>query len=185
MIDLDKIQPELPVVSVENGLIETSVKTVSSDSSVTDPETKTPSQNSLEMELKLWKEKCSVMAAERELALALSGESLLPGVAPQLMKLWQDRIVAVADDKLGFQVKSSDGRALAEAVKDWLLSPDFQHFRTAGYKGGTATRTESAATQRSVSGTTPIQTLNESVIHQWRQRAQRAQSTTPAGYWPS
>lgn len=141
----------------------------------------------LEEELKQWKNRCAGLAAERELALALSGQAILPGVAGQLLRLFRDRVVAEpAVQGAGFEVKSADGRPIGDAVTDWLKSPEFQHFRPAGTRGGTATRSETAAAGgQSVNAASPPKSLNEIVIHQWRQRSGRAPQGEQAGLWPS
>jgi len=136
-----------------------------------------------EEELQYLKTRCLDLLKERELAIALTSESLLPGVASQLLSLWKDNVVAQPDEKQGFNVRSSDGRPLSEAIKDWLQRPEYRHFRPANTRGGTAQRTETAATHRVVNVTSspPSKTLNEIVINQWRQRSQVP--STSAG-WP-
>lgn len=141
----------------------------------------------LDEELKQWKSRCAALAAERELALALSGQALLPGVAGQLLRLWRDTVVAQPEAQgHGFEVKSADGRQLGDAVKEWLQSPEFQHFRVAGTRGGTAVRSEAAsATERSVAAGSTPRSLNEIVIHQWRQRSARQPQGEVGGMWPN
>lgn len=138
-------------------------------------------QQKLLQEVETWKSRCATLAAERELAVALTGQPLLPGVAGQLIELLKSKIVSSPNERQGFDVKSADGRGLADAVRDWLNKPEFQHFRQAITKGGTATRTESAATERLVSTSQPARSLNEIVIQQWRQRSSRPSSSNG---WP-
>jgi hypothetical protein len=179
MINLDNIKPDPIVTSSESAPIETVTNTVSAD-----PLISSTGRNPMEQELQEWKDRCSVMAAERELAMALSGESIRPGAASQLMKLWSDRIISKIDEKSSIKVQSDDGRNLADAVKDWLQSPDFAHFRTASHKGGTAARTESGVTERTVPATLQAKNLNESVIQHWRQRALKSDQSLQRGLWP-
>lgn len=138
----------------------------------------------VEVELAEWKNRCAGLAVERELALALSGQALLPGVTSQLMRLMREKVVAEPDASKGFQVKATDGRPLADAVKDWLLSAEYSHFRVAATRGGTAIRSETSATDRSVPTSAAPKNLNEIVIQQWRQRASRPGISDASVGWP-
>ncbi|MFM7130912.1 MAG: hypothetical protein ACKO0V_16300, partial [bacterium] len=94
-------------------------------------------ETGIRAELDHWKKQCAVMAAERELAMAISGESLLPGVSGQLIQLLRERVITKFNDQNLVEVTSTDGRSVAESVKEWLKQPEFHHFRPAITRGGT------------------------------------------------
>lgn len=183
MIDLNELvlsQQSEPATVAEPRT--SSVAGAENISAIPDQQPASDQENRLLQEVEIWKSKCASLAAERELAVALTGQPLLPGVAGQLIELLKTKIVANANANQGFEIKSNDGRSLNDAVRDWLSKPEFQHFRQALTKGGTATRTETAATERMVSTTSQsAKSLNEVVIHQWRQRMNRP---SPTGGWP-
>ena len=193
MIDLNRIQQELQLKNSQAlaGVVAAEVPAAES------PAVEQPAEGQgraamkmqLEEELKQWKNRCASLAAERELALALSGQALLPGVAGQLLQLLRGRVVAepAGHQAAGFEVKSADGRPIGDAVTDWLKSPEFQHFRPAVTRGGTATRNETAhaAGVTGASAANPPKSLNEMVIHQWRQRSGRPSQGEQAGAWPN
>jgi len=134
-------------------------------------------------ELSALKRKCLNLAAERELALALAGEALIPGVTDQLLKLLKDRIVAEETADQGIRVASRDGRPVAEAVKEWLGSHEYRHFRSANSRGGVLRRNESTMH----AGTAEIvadpagRSLNELVIERWKNRVR---TKGKEGFWP-
>lgn len=71
----------------------------------------------------------------RELALALSGQQLVPGAAKQLTKLWQDEFdVVEAGD--GYRVVSKDLKSPADWVREKLASEEYAHFVKAEARGG-------------------------------------------------
>lgn len=135
-------------------------------------------------EIELWKNRCAAITVEKELALALSGESLLPGVTGQLIQLLRDRVVIKFNDKNGLEVVSTDGRVIADSVKDWLKQPEFLHFRPAITRGGTASRTETQVTERNLGDINKEKSLNEIVINQWRQRQNQQTGLVHKPTWP-
>lgn len=145
----------------------------SHDQTASLPESNTTSENDegMKQELEVWKARCAALAAERELAITLTGQPLLPGVAGQLIQLLKSQIVASYEEKTGFEVKTTDGRNVGDAIREWLDKPEYQHFRQAMTKGGTANRSETAATDRLNARNLPGQSLNEFIINQWRQRS--------------
>ena len=192
MIDLNRIQLELQLKNSQPSAVGEVADVPAAESPAEEPPAEVQGRAAMKMqleeELKQWKNRCASLAAERELALALSGQAILPGVAGQLLRLFRDRVVAEpAGQGAGFEVKSADGRAIGDAVKDWLGSPEFQHFRPAGTRGGTATRSETgqAAGGPGVNAANPPRSLNEIVIHQWRQRSGRVPQGDQAGAWPN
>jgi hypothetical protein len=68
-------------------------------------------------------------------------------------------------------------------VKEWLKQPEFQHFRPAITRGGTASRTEAQVTERTIGDINKEKSLNEIVINQWRQR-QNQPSAQIKPMWP-
>jgi hypothetical protein len=146
-------------------------------------EIKSEEDNRSRSEIELWRSRYASMAVERELAIALSGESLLPGVAVQLIQLMRERVVTKFSDNNGLEVVSLDGRCVAESVKEWLKQPEFQHFRPAITRGGTASRTEAQVTERTIGDINKEKSLNEIVINQWRQR-QNQPSAQIKPMWP-
>ena len=129
-------------------------------------ESKADVDSQIRSELEIWKGRCAAMAVERELAMALSSESLLPGVTGQLIQLMRERVVTKFNEKNGVEVVSSDGRGVAESVKEWLKQPEFHHFRPAITRGGTASRTEAQVTERTIGDINKDKSLNEIVINQ-------------------
>lgn len=190
MIDLNEIQSRLTPINTAQApplnLNEPEPEPLKIETSPEVPESQNqdPVKKQAEVELAEWKNRCAGLAVERELALALSGQALLPGVTSQLMRLMREKVVAEPDGSKGFQVKATDGRPLADAVKDWLLSPEYSHFRVAASRGGTAIRSETSATDRSVPSSAAPKNLNEIVIQQWRQRAARPGISDAGVTWP-
>lgn len=155
------------------------------------PETTDPNRDQVELgesgrltsELSAMKRKCLNLAAERELALALAGEALIPGVTDQLVKLLKDRIVAEETADHGIRVASRDGRPVGEAVKEWLGSPEYRHFRSASSRGGVLRKNESTMHAGSADfvADSSGRSLNELVIERWKNRV-RAKGKE--GLWP-
>ncbi len=155
------------------------------------PETIEPNRDHVEQgesgrltsELSAMKRKCLTLAAERELALALAGEALIPGVTDQLVKLLKDRIVAEETADQGIRVASRDGRPVGEAVKEWLGSPEYRHFRSASSRGGVLRKNESTMHAGSADfvADSSGRSLNELVIERWKNRV-RAKGKE--GLWP-
>lgn len=136
-----------------------------------------------EARLSALKRKCLNLATERELALALSAEPLIPGVSDQLVKLLKDRFVAEEADDQEIRVKSRDGRPVSEAVKDWLGSAEYRHFRSPNSRGGVLRKSESTMNSGSaeIASEFPGKSLNELVIERWKHRAR---SQGKEGLWP-
>jgi len=134
-------------------------------------------------ELMALKRKCLSLAAERELAMSLSSEALIPGVTDQLVKLLKDRVVAEETADQGIRVRSRDGRPLGEAVKEWLGSPEYRHFRVASSRGGVLRRNESTmqAGHAEAVADPAGKSLNELVIERWKNRVR---SQGKEGHWP-
>lgn len=129
------------------------------------------------------KRKCLNLATERELALALSAEPLIPGVSDQLVKLLKDRFVAEETDGHEISVRSRDGRSVAEAVKEWLGSAEYRHFRSPSSRGGVLRKSESTMNSGSAEAVSDNhgKSLNELVIERWKSRAR---SQGKDGLWP-
>lgn len=145
---------------------------------------KSTAETSIRAELDHWKNLCANMAVERELAVAISGESLLPGVSGQLIQLLRERVVTKFNDKNFVEVSSTDGRSVVESVKEWLKQPEFHHFRPAITRGGTASRTETQVTERSLGDLNKEKSLNEMVINQWRQKQNQQSGLVQKPMWP-
>lgn len=190
MIDLNEIQSRLTTFNAGQAALsnlnepEAEQAEIETFPEVAESQNQDSVKNQVEEELAEWRNRCAGLAVERELALALSGQALLPGVTNQLMRLMREKVVAEPDGSKGFQVKATDGRSLADAVKDWLLSPEYSHFRVAASRGGTAIRSETSATDRSVPTSAAPKNLNEIVIQQWRQRASRPGISDASVAWP-
>lgn len=185
MIDINEIQPAKVNECIESahGVASLEIKKTTAEhelDTVSNSDTGT-ALLTLKEELEQWKQRCAGLAAERELAISLSGQSILPGVATQLMRLFRDKVVVQADESQGWAVRSNDGRLLNDAVKEWLQSPEYQHFRVASTKGGTAQRTETNAVNKTVHNNLPVKSLNELVINQWKQRSS---ASGTGSLWP-
>ncbi len=84
-----------------------------------------------------WERACKGALKEKELAAALSGRSLVPGAAPQLVKLWREEL-EVIDDGGRLRVSTRDGRNVSDAVGAWLSDAEYAHFSRPTSRGGTA-----------------------------------------------
>lgn len=177
--DESSLQPSNVALKIKpESEIETGLKPVEAVASKSNEET------SIRAELNHWKNQCAAMAAERELAMAISGESLLPGVSGQLIQLLRERVITKFNDKNLVEVFSIDGRSVSESVKDWLKQPEFHHFRPAITRGGTASRTETQVTERSLGDLNKEKSLNEMVINQWRQKQNHQSGLVQKPMWP-
>ena len=175
MIDLNELRPLPNLGEPQSGSIGSSRTDTARDASQ-GPESgnEEPARSDREEEIQSLKTLCGHLCVEKELALALSGESLVPGGAAQLLSLWRDRLVAKPNDRNAFEVASTEGRPVAMAVKEWLKQPEYRHFLTAATRGGIARKSEAPAGEYAADANSALQTksLNEYVIHQWRARSQ-------------
>lgn len=71
----------------------------------------------------------------RELALALSGQQLVPGAAWQLTKLWEGEFDVIESGD-GYRVVSKDLKSPADWVREKLASEEYAHFVKAEARGG-------------------------------------------------
>jgi hypothetical protein len=117
-----------------------------------------------------WEGACKAALREKELAAALAGRPLVPGAAPQLIKLWRDEL-NVIDEANGPRVTSRDGRSVAEAVASWLSSPEYAHFSRPSSRGGTTPPGDSRSTGTAPPRNTP-RTLGDAILDQWREASQ-------------
>ncbi|MBI1325033.1 hypothetical protein GC170_17860 [bacterium] len=188
MIDLNELKPDDSIRPVPS---ENLAESVDSEPGAVIPVSDTAQRSgnpndevqAQEARLSALKRKCMNLATERELALALAAEPLIPGVSDQLVKLLKDRIVAEVTDDHEIRVRSRDGRPVADAVKDWLGSAEYRHFRTPGSRGGVLRKSEStmhSGTAETVSDTSG-RSLNEMVIERWKHRTR---SQGKDGLWP-
>lgn len=116
---------------------------------------------------------------DRELAIALAGRPLVPGAGSQLLKLWREELTVIEDGD-HCRVASRDGRSVAEAVDDWLSSPEYAHFCQAPSQGGAAI----AGTNRpsTTSQSDSSRTLGEAILRRWREAViERNSSSAPVG----
>ncbi len=106
---------------------------------------------------------------DRELATALTGKSLVPGAASQLIKLWRDEL-DVYEESGEFRVSARDGRTLDLWVADRLGGPDYAHFCLPTTRGGVKAKglSQASATDERSSA---ARTLGEAVVSQWRESA--------------
>jgi hypothetical protein len=178
MIDLNELRP-LPTLgdlaeqqsgSIDSSRTDTALGSAQGQESGSEEAVKPDREG----EIQSLKTLCGHLCVEKELALALSGESLVPGGAAQLLSLWRDRLVAKPNDRNAFEVASTDGRPVAIAVKEWLKQPEYRHFLTAATRGGIARKSEAPAGEYAADANSALQpkSLNEYVIHQWRARSQ-------------
>jgi hypothetical protein len=132
----------------------------------------------LERKAAEWRRAFGQALRERELATALSGKSLVPGAAAQLLKLLRDDF-DVYEEGGEFKVASRDGRAVAQVVAERLNEREYAHFCQPSTRGGTDVRggNRPAAIQLAPAP----RTLGESVITQWQAMKSPEESTTPIG----
>ncbi len=103
---------------------------------------------------------------DRELAMALSGRSLVAGAAVQLLKLWRDEFDVV--EEVGeCRVVSREGRTVGQAVEEWLAKPEYAHFRPAASRGGAGAI--SGHQVAAVEGLRAAATLGDSLVKRWRE----------------
>lgn len=186
MIDLNELKADVTVQLIST---ESQAETVDSVPVEIAPDSDEPrgacirNDEALETRLSALKRKCLNLATERELAVALAAEPLIPGVSDQLVKLLKDRFVAEETDDHEIRVRSRDGRPVAEAVKDWLGSAEYRHFRSPGSRGGVLRKSESTMNSGSAEAMSesPGKSLNELVIERWKNRAR---SQGKDGLWP-
>lgn len=107
---------------------------------------------------------------DRELAVALAGRPLVPGAATQLLKLWRDEF-DVFEDEGRCRVACRDGRAVAQAVADWLSSPEYAHFCPPPSRGGTVTPGASRPSPAATAGAPA--TLGEAILRRWQESSAR------------
>lgn len=189
MIDLNEVRVSEPVPQYLNHEpVEDEIR----GSEETRPISKEPARSpadpatadSRDSQLSALKRKCLNLAKERALALAISGESLIPGVTDQLLTLLKDRVIAEEAGEHEIRVMSRDGRSVTEAVKEWLASPEFRHFRPAGNRGGVLRKSETTLNEGSP-GFTPeppqARSLNDLVIERWKNRTR---TRGKEGLWP-
>ena len=124
-----------------------------------------------------WERACKGALKEKELAAALAGRSLVPGAAPQLVRLWRDEL-EVIDDAGRLRVSDRDGRTVSEAVGAWLSSADYAHFSRPTSRGGTAPPGDARSTAPG-SAPCPARNLGEVALNRWREAARADHS--PAG----
>jgi hypothetical protein len=103
---------------------------------------------------------------DRELATALAGRPLVSGAASQLLKLWRDDLDVFEEDG-GYKVAAKDGRAVAQAVGEWLASPEFAHFCLPTSRGGTGARGGNRPPADAAPG--GPKNLGEAVVMKWRE----------------
>lgn len=101
---------------------------------------------------------------ERELAVALAGRALVPGAAPQLMKLWREEF-DVVEEAGEYRVLSRDGKSVNRAVEEWLASAEYSHFRPARSRGGSGT--QGAQNDSAVDPGRTAETLGDSIVRKW------------------
>ncbi len=116
---------------------------------------------------------------DRELAVALAGRPLVPGATSQLLKLWREELDVFEEDGR-CRVASRDGRSVAQAVGDWLSSPEYAHFCQPPSRGGTAVP---GANRPATAGAAAIpRTLGEALLRRWQESSARPDpSTAPVG----
>lgn len=112
---------------------------------------------------------CRSAVKERELATALAGRPLVPGAAGQLIRLWRDDL-DVSEGESGYEVVARDGRTVAQAVSEWLASPEYSHFCQPSSRGGTASRDASRPADRQGAPAAP-RNLGEAVVMRWREES--------------
>lgn len=128
-----------------------------------------------------WERACRAAIRDRELATALAGKGLVAGAAAQLIKLWRDELDTFERGG-GVEVAARDGRPVAQAVADWLASPEYAHFCQPTSRGGTAlpgAQRPAAADPRAPAP----RNLGEAAILRWRQEAaaRATEGTAPIG----
>ena len=112
---------------------------------------------------------CKNAIRERELAMLLSGRTLVPGAAAQLIKLWSDQFDVYEDNGV-YKVASREGRSAEQVVNDWLASAEYSHFCLPASRGGTGARDASKPTRMATSETVP-RNLGEMIVMKWREES--------------
>jgi hypothetical protein len=112
---------------------------------------------------------CKAAVRDRELATALAGRPLVAGAAAQLIKLWRDDL-DVFEGETGYQVATRDGRTIAQAVTEWLASPEYSHFSLPTSRGGTGVRDSTRPANHATTTGSP-RNLGEAVVMKWREEA--------------
>ncbi len=188
MIDLNQLKPNEPIRPEFTGGPAESVgsETGAAGPAVADPQAENAGGSEAqaqEARLSSLRRKCLNLATERELAMALAAEPLIPGVTDQLVKLLKDRIVAEETGDHEIRVRSHDGRPVSEAVREWLGSAEYRHFRSPSSRGGVLRKSESTINSgpAEVLSDTPAKSLNEQVIERWKHRVR---SQGKDGLWP-
>ncbi|MGE3821814.1 MAG: hypothetical protein AB7I30_20565 [Isosphaeraceae bacterium] len=106
---------------------------------------------------------------DRELATALAGRPLTSGAANQLLKLWRDEFDVFEQDG-SYRVARRDGRAVAQAVGEWLGSPEYAHFCLPTSRGGSGAR-DANRPSSAAQGVIPPKNLGEAVVMKWREES--------------
>lgn len=112
---------------------------------------------------------CKAAILDRELATALSGQLLVSGAAPQLLKLWRDEF-DVYEENGSYRVASRDGRGVGPVVSEWLASREYSHFCLPAARGGTGARNANRPTQDGSNIGGP-KNLGEAVVMKWREES--------------
>jgi len=112
---------------------------------------------------------CKSAVRERELAMLLSGRSLVPGAAAQLIKLWRDEFDVYEDNGV-YKVTTRAGRAVEQVVNEWLVSPEYSHFCLPASRGGTGARDASKPSRAAASENLP-RNLGEVIVMKWREES--------------
>jgi hypothetical protein len=111
---------------------------------------------------------CKAAVRDRELASSLADRSLVPGAAAQLIKLWRDEFDVFYKEN-DYHVASRDGRTVAQAVTEWLGSPDYSHFCLPTSRGGTGARDASRPANHATPGSP--RNLGEAIVTRWREES--------------
>lgn len=117
-----------------------------------------------------WERAFKTTMKEKELATALAGQSLVPGAAAQLVKLWREDL-EVIDEAGRIRVASRDGRNVSEAVNAWLTGAEYAHFRRPSSRGGTTPPGDSRSTA-TAPASPPPRNLGDAVLARWREAIQ-------------
>lgn len=111
---------------------------------------------------------CKAAVRDRELASSLAGRPLVSGAAAQLIKLWRDEFDVFYKDN-DYQVAARDGRTVAQAVTEWLGSPEYSHFCLPTSRGGTGARDASRPANHAAPGSP--RNLGEAIVTKWREES--------------
>lgn len=74
-------------------------------------------------------------ARDKEIAVALADQPLVPGAAAQLSRLFRDDFETVPDGE-SWKVQARDGKPVAEYIRERLATPEYAHFVPADKRGG-------------------------------------------------